>query len=306
MPEYKATIGFEDYQHTFSLWEIAHRWADIDPIVTSKDHLPMKVRDILNAMMNAQLHSELAVTDGKNGIVLKDARYVELDQYIPREEDTWDGTEESRRELYFEFIQKICKRHDDLIDRHADMVKEKIPMDFDYLDKIHVDKYELAKWAVDQGLPFPDFWFNPEEKKATIEQLMRRKVISERFKEEDPEEQRENRTLEAYRQEFLDDSQDEYGNELATLLYSPGKISLKDIDTFWNKLMPNQRVRLISRHIASELWKQDNSLTIVDIEKGELMQTVAGHFGGKNTIREWIKDLDPREPEQKTGRPKKL
>lgn len=64
--------------------------------------------------------------------------------------------------------------------------------------------------------------------------------------------------------------------------------------------------RELCRAIASTLWLLNPTLTIADIVKHDAIQRFGNgrQYTGKNTIRNWIKDLDPRPEEKRVGRPK--
>ena len=80
------------------------------------------------------------------------------------------------------------------------------------------------------------------------------------------------------------------------------------IDKFWGKLRNEQKFRLMARQVAKKLWEKDPTLTIVAICENDFIKTYCAgqNYTDKDTIRGWIKDLDPRDPENRGGRPKTI
>ena len=56
------------------------------------------------------------------------------------------------------------------------------------------------------------------------------------------------------------------------------------------------------------LWDQYPKMTNTDIVKHRWVQNFANGklYKGKNTLRDWIREVDPRPPNEKNGRPKKM
>lgn len=154
-----------------------------------------------------------------------------------------------------------------ILDTHQYCLNEK---DFrkKYLDSICVDKYELGSLLAQKRLELPEFWFSNEDKQKL------KKNLSD-WKEEESS--------------------------------HSAKLNQIEIDSFWGKLSNAQRSRLMARQTAKELWRRNPLLTIAEIERHDFIQKICGaaHFSDKDTVRNWIKDLDPRPPEAKKGRPKK-
>lgn len=60
--------------------------------------------------------------------------------------------------------------------------------------------------------------------------------------------------------------------------------------------------------VARCLWNQNPEMTIADIIKHQWVQSFANGtlYKGKNTLRDWIREVDARPPDKKNGRPKKV
>ena len=143
-------------------------------------------------------------------------------------------------------------------------------IDSRHLDSVLLQIDDLGIWALKQGLPFPDFCLTQFQKELLQKQLEANK------------------------------------SESASTLKKT-KLNQDDADQFWHRLSNSQRSRLITRHIATELWKSDETRTIADIQRHPIVQEYCGakHYSDKDTIRNWIKDLDPRDVSSKVGRPSK-
>lgn len=67
-------------------------------------------------------------------------------------------------------------------------------------------------------------------------------------------------------------------------------------------LSPRDRDRLLCRLVARELWLADPKRSIASIAKdSRIVSVTGGAWSGRDTIRNWIKDLDPRSAQEKTG-----
>lgn len=263
--------SFATHTHHLSLWEVAHRWTGYDPNESAPGKLPPAVKDALFSMMRAQANSALRVV-APNGKILKDRDYVDAENFRVDDENEWDGSEEHRYELYLELIDRITQRRDKLIADHGAILQNEKPITRAYFESIHVNQTDLARWAMKESLPFPEFWFSVDERK-----------------------------------EFEQPSQPDHDQDLALLITKPNRLTEIDIDNFWQRLADKQRHRVLCRAVAEELWRKDKTLTIADIVKNPVIQGYCGgaYYTDPKTLRNWVSDLDPRLPEEKRGRPTK-
>lgn len=259
-----------------SIWEIAHRWLGQDP--DSGNQPPQDVRDLLRALTHLAWLHEIPICNDK-GVEATNASNA----HPGADMEAW------------------CRRHNQLVEG-ADRVWKKRQFDRDILERIHLLRYHMPAIAQRLSLPLPAFWFTEDERRNFV-QITRELSFDE-----------------------LDDSSlvGKPANSNALLpempsltipekpggvAFTPGKQKQADIDTFWKRLTNQQRTRLLCRHFAQELWERQHSLTITDIENHDLLQEWAGakHYKAKETVRNWIRDLDPRPAEMKPGpRPKEV
>lgn len=64
---------------------------------------------------------------------------------------------------------------------------------------------------------------------------------------------------------------------------------------------------MICQAIARTLWDQYPDMTIEDMKKHKAIQIYGNGraYLGKNTLRDWLSEVDPRDPETKSGRKKR-
>lgn len=62
--------------------------------------------------------------------------------------------------------------------------------------------------------------------------------------------------------------------------------------------------RLDCQAIAKTMWEENPSLTIAALMGAAKIAPYAKKYRGKNTLRDWLSEIDPRPPEKKRGRPK--
>lgn len=73
------------------------------------------------------------------------------------------------------------------------------------------------------------------------------------------------------------------------------------------KLTTNQQDRELCRAIAQTLWSIYPEMTIVEITNHPAIQQYGNGrlYPGRDTLRNWVKDLNPKPVNQRRGRPKK-
>lgn len=67
-----------------------------------------------------------------------------------------------------------------------------------------------------------------------------------------------------------------------------------------------QRIKLVCQQIAIVVWQEDKTRTIASVVKDDLIQKYGGaSFYQDDTVREWLKEVAPREVKNRPGRPRK-
>jgi len=75
--------------HRFSIWEIAHRWQNLDPESTDPKKLPLVVQDTLRSLAGAYHYDDLMIVNSK-GVENKGA-YHEPTQHRYKHEEIEEG-----------------------------------------------------------------------------------------------------------------------------------------------------------------------------------------------------------------------
>lgn len=277
-----------------SVWEVGHRWHDVDPNITDPKALPLAVQDTLRTITRLQYRHELPVCK-PSGVVLKDqTTLVDFEHFVVPEfaqtketrsqavdqatgetletitlqvsEDPNSGLSEAERwDRYEEFTEHWLKRHTAAVERFPLCFDQRI-FERATLEQVHIDRAGIRHLCERQALPLPAFWFSPAEIQEHDKNLRAA---------ENPQE----------------------ANELA------GRINQARIDDFWSRLTSKQQHRLLCRAIASELWHMNPARSIADICRDDAILKLGGgrYYVKNDTLREWIKDLDPRPEESKKG-----
>jgi len=274
-----------------SVWEVAHRWHGYDPNSTDPQALPLIVQDSLRTITRLQFTHELFVCSPQ-GVVRKSLRSLpSFDDFIVPElmesevetGQTEDGcttqrlqltesannlSEDERQERYEDFSANWTRRHDEAV--------KDFPMCFDQrvfrkadLEKVHVLRSDVLHLCEIVGAPLPSFWFSEMEQQD--------------------------------HQRYL-----ETGNSGDSVRNRAARMKRDDIDAFWSRLDSKQKHRLLCREIATLLWRESPAGTIADLIRDPAMRNIGGgkYYNDEKTVREWIKDLDPRpEAMKKGGRP---
>jgi hypothetical protein len=283
-----------DIDH-LSVWEVAHRWHDVDANLTDPIALPLAVQDTLRTITRLQYRHELPVCS-TSGVVRKNERtLVSFEKYVVpefmqsevtetedeakthgdertihktrslSEDPSCDLTEDERRESYEAFSANWLSRHNAAV--------ESFPRCFDHrefdkatLSSVHINQDSVREMCELLAQPLPTFWFSPNEVKEH-----RKRLEGEHFPGDE----------------------DNLG----------GRINQTRIDAFWARLASKQQHRLLCRAIATELWRLNPNKSIAEICRDHAIQGFGGgrYYTKADTLREWIKDLDPRPDEQKKG-----
>lgn len=117
-----------------SLWEIAHRWHDVDP-----DHelapsaMPLAVKDSVRRLA-AEIHAEQL--------------YSTL--LLEREKRTWEHLGGSHKSLHKPAVSDFQAEFQACIENNV--------LDRGFLKSIMIPIWELEYWCDEYGVPFPAFW----------------------------------------------------------------------------------------------------------------------------------------------------
>jgi hypothetical protein len=281
-----------DIDH-LSIWEIAHRWYACDPNISNPEGLPLQVQDILRLITVMQCRQELPVLK-VSGVELKSERTFcdfENFQFEPDLKTELGGnydelTEEKieqlsltiRKDAYFEALDHWSEPHMQATEglercfKGREFNKEK-------LESIHLDRLAIQEFCQKKNMELPGFWFSEQE----IKQF--------------------NETGTTY--QCIKDNRGAGQKNTAEEFWLASRLDQGTIDRFWDRLSNSQKHRLMTREVAIALWKARPQLTQAEIISNEVIRNYCGaaYYSDPNTVRSWIKDLDPRPPENRRGRP---
>ncbi|SDA16518.1 hypothetical protein SAMN05216315_1088 [Nitrosospira sp. Nsp18] len=115
----------------YSIWELGHRWHNLDPESTDSKKLPLVVQDTLRSLAGAYHYDDLMIVNSK-GVENKGA-YHEPTQHRYKHEEIEEGL--------------------------ADCNQRKI-FDKPLLESVYIEQQPLGKWCLEKGIALPDFWFS--------------------------------------------------------------------------------------------------------------------------------------------------
>ncbi|HEA50772.1 hypothetical protein LCGC14_0601340 [marine sediment metagenome] len=271
-----------------SVWEVAHRWHGYDPNSTDPQALPLIVQDSLRTITRLQFSHELFVCSPQ-GVVRKSLKSLpSFDDFIvPELMDSevetgqiTDGcttqrlqstesanglSEDERQERYEDFSANWTRRHDEAVKDFPLCFDQRVFRKAD-LEKVHVLRSDVLHLCEIGGAPLASFWFSEMEQQD--------------------------------HQRYL-----ETGNSGDSVRNRAARMKRDDIDAFWSRLDSKQKHRLLCREIAAQLWLASPDRTIADLIRDPSIKNIGGgkYYDGDKTVREWIKDLDPRPKEMKKG-----
>jgi hypothetical protein len=71
-----------------------------------------------------------------------------------------------------------------------------------------------------------------------------------------------------------------------------------------HKARDDYQDKLDCQAIARAMWEKTPGATIAKLLRTPELAAYAKKYPGKNTLRDWLSEIDPRPPENKRGRPK--
>lgn len=157
---------------------------------------------------------------------------------------------------------------------------------------VPIDRYDFWRWCKHSGYPIPDFWFGlnwtyPDD-------------LDQADNDKKPVSDTEHPAQSSATDQIAGEPQgdDEIAPEDKAFVASLVKGDFRH---------RNQKIdKWICQAVARTLWDEQPGMTIEDITKHKAIQIYGNGraWSGKDTLRNWVKVVDTRSPEDKTGRPK--
>lgn len=261
-----------------SIWEISHRWYDHDPNLTDPKALPLDTQDLLRFITRLMYYHNLSVFD-KSGHEFSNASHLvsfkDYDPFrdYPEDKPEFDSEQDYivfKSDKYGEFEQTQLKMHDEYVENFEQCFRNRI-YNKSELEKTHLSLYAVEDLCINYQIDPPAFWFNEKE-------ILR---IKKSFEIE-------------HEVESLNQQLENAGNDSNDKLFK-GRHADSKLD------------KELCRAIAATLWSEYPEMTIAAITSHKAIQQYGNgaQYRDKDTIRNWIKDLDPRPENERRGRPKK-
>ena len=138
-----------------SVWEIAHRWHNLDPNATDSKNLPLPVQDTLRSLCQDLVRQAIPAGDRGGddfGIVFTGPKYK-----------VWNATASAdERALGYEAaVDRHTKRHREAVAGLERCVEQRV-FDRQKLDSVYVTIFSLERFCKLNYLPKPEFWFPGE------------------------------------------------------------------------------------------------------------------------------------------------
>jgi len=266
-----------------SVWDIGLRWAGHDPDGYWL-RLPLAAKDNFRLLMEAILSGEIICNT------------LTLAKLPPG----------SKADPSFYIRTYIDEVYDCIHGKHYDRK---------LLKWAALDRMDFYQWCERRGITPPEFWFPPGWKLKYeddplaypgcwvrhVEPESPSTLVSFAYDPPYADADRQSDALEEAPQEDLPTSEQDFHNE-------PDQQTVRPIGQSQNEkaLRDCQRIKLACQQIAIVIWQADKTRTIASVVKDELIQKYGGaSFYQDETVREWLKDVAPREVKNRRGRPRK-
>lgn len=267
-----------------SLWEIAHRWHNEDPNITDPKAPPLKVQDTLRFLTRSMARHELRLCS-ENGVEYDNdnditSKHDYFENFTPKrasrakKEDSWDK--------YYEWHLKRIKRHCDAVEDFDKCYTHRI-YDKEKLDSTYTPKHTLAELCHNRNIPLPEFWYSMDEEYQSPAPTVEKSVT------EIP---------------VTGNSATEGAVTGTPAPLAP--VTENAVTDAPSKLRRYQLDRIACQAIARTLWDADNEMNIVQVTSHRAIRIYGnGAHYKPDTLRDWVKEYDPRPDGKRGGRPRK-
>ena len=142
-----------------SVWEIAHRWHNLDPNATDPKNLPFPVQDTLRSLCLGLVQQAIPACDigGHDfGIVSTGPKY-----------DVWHASASADERVlgYEAAVNKHTQLHQEAVAGLLRCVDQRV-YDRQKLDSVYISIFGLVRFCEMNYLPKPEFWFPGESKEV--------------------------------------------------------------------------------------------------------------------------------------------
>jgi len=147
------------YYDVLSVWEIAHRWHDVDPNTTDPKALPLEVQDTLRLIARKMAYHELRTCSHKGITNTIQTDLMRFDEFESLLEDTMSENDKSDSyENYVDDMERRYEAHNKIIEGFESCYAHR-QYDKNKLDSTFTLNHELGEFCKEENIPLPKFWF---------------------------------------------------------------------------------------------------------------------------------------------------
>lgn len=250
-----------------SVWEIAHRWHGYDPNTTDPHALPLEVQDRLRLLTRLMYEHDLNSCNekGVENWVLGDMLGREALLKTNEHKTLSDEELEEQYRAYAEQYEWRASFHTNLVKDFDQCFRYRV-YDKATLDRVFIFQPTLFEVCREHGIKPPTFW---QCEDGTGENIAIRT---------------------------------EQAEEPAQAIKAESNLR-PDPET---KIRRGVLAKELVQAVARTLWDEHPGMTTADMIRHKAIQKYASAAQyTEKYIRNWIKEVDPRPPTEKRGRPKK-
>ncbi|MCG7928397.1 MAG: hypothetical protein JAY67_23015 [Candidatus Thiodiazotropha taylori] len=145
-----------------SLWEIAHRWHDLNPL--SEGPVPVLVQDTLRQLTQALYQHKLTLANERGREFGNLMTTVDYDAFALDSQDSDDNEEitefdreTARYEAFKAHQQQRIRQHDELVEEFPACFHGQV-YDKSLLSDRYITHHSLHEYCEKEGMQFPAFW----------------------------------------------------------------------------------------------------------------------------------------------------
>jgi hypothetical protein len=266
-----------------SIWEVAHRWHDADPNTSDPLNLPLPVQDSLRTLTKALAQDDLHVLN-EHGVQYWNYWDIpKKHEYIPQALLKVTENVISAKENKYSSLSHVEMKLERMSYEEAGVSPDEIDEDEEYFNFMDNKLRHHREAVTDFDLCYDNRIYDKDKLESVF--LDKYEIFQFCSERDIPP------------PEFWYTESDK--NRLSEKNNEEKPVTQK-------QLRPSQLDRELCRAIAQTLWSIYPDTNIKKMCEHQAIKIYGnGNQYGVKTIRGWITDLDPRPPEQKTGRPKK-
>lgn len=158
-----------------SVWELAHRWYDLNPDTSDPSALSIEVQDLLR-LITMRLRDHQLVLATSNGFEFKHrGNAPSFKEYRHGDEQDQQRSRIEQLRLYNQFLDNWGRRHEEQV-QGLEVCYQQRSYDRDRLDAIYLTRWTTEEFCREERLEAPRFWFPDGASIATATDPTRAKL----------------------------------------------------------------------------------------------------------------------------------